>query len=968
MSSIWYELQTILNAGNRAPGEIKPVDWGYTFGHNNLARSGYPAEPYRYFKAYLKLLQIADNPAGVSESTGWRLRHITLANLLEREQTTNALPAARRAEVLESLVRAFTVNHISYDLSSWPRKNSSGTNHNFALEHENYVPTPHNGGQLFDNTTYADHFYRAIPLFYEAGVRQSVLDSLVTWSKAAWPNGNWNSLLPNTLQPPVVDITSPSPGAEIEVGSVATIRAEASAPSGTVTKVEFFINGSRERTDNSAPFKYDWTPTSEGTHVIKAKVTDSEGQTKNDNISVTVVNTAPPPSPPTVSITSPTNGEEFETGQLVEVQATATSTSSTISKVEFLVDGAVLLTDMESPYKFDWTPSDQGGHEVKVRAVDADGLSTTSSAVNVTIVAPTTNKRPVASFASPNDGDQVTAPGNFSVRVNASDVDGNVVRVKLFVNGNQHGIDTTAPYEFSLSNLDPGTYSLRAVAQDDGGKNGAKTISVTVLAPDLPNISPTGRITSPAAEAEFTVGDAIEVTAFANDADGTVAKVIFYADGTWFGEDNTSPFKRTLQGATEGAHQLHIVVEDNEGLRFTSESIAINVVASSDNGGPTTSRQIVQMVPGWNMVSSYIVPADPSISEMLKNVRDKIILVKAADGSIYYPDFGIDTIGDWDPNTSYLIYAREELLWSISGTELDPQNSSVSLSAGWNQIPFISKTEVDIEAALSSIADELVIAKDFAGRIYYPEFGINEIGQLEPGQGYKVYVESDATLNFGASGSGKGGSSSLANGQLSGASNSEVLIVRAGTDGSISELIARSADGSLLAEASVVNGIAVMRINGDEDVTTDIVEGPVEGQVFEIFVRNSDGQEVRADIRSLTNIFTGQEITSLSYISDAVMVVDLGDIEIPETVLLDQNYPNPFNPATTIGFTIVEEGQVRLEVFNSIGELVTTVRDEFLTTGSYSTTVEMGEYASGVYLYRLTVGTISTTKTMLLLK
>ncbi len=1063
MSSVWYELQTILNSGNGSPGEIKPVDWDYTLAHiNDTAREGYPAQPYRYFKSYLKLLQEADNPVGVKDGNGWRLRHISPRHFFQRETTTAALPAGDRVALFESILRAFTRNHLSYPNSDWERKNSSGSNKNYALEHSSYVPKAHvRGTEKYDNTTYADHFFRVIPDFYEVGVRRSLLDSLVTWSRDKWPNGNWNSLMPNTLQPPSVSITSPGNGAEIVVGTSTTISASANAPSGSVTKVEFFVNNTKVGTDTTSPYSYNWTAAAEGSKSLKAKVTDSEGQTKSHTISVTVtaapevvpptisinsptdgdeveigktvrfgvsasapsgtvtkveftingalestdtsppyeymwtpvsvgthvlkarvvdsnnrasqtaisvmaVDTAPQQAPPVISLTSPTGGESFEVGQTIAVEASASSANSVVSKVEFFINGSVVYTDTQKPYKFDWTPSAVGNKTIRARAVDQDGLSKSSATIDVSIVAQTVNQRPNLAFISPKDGDEVAEPGSFEVEVSASDPDGAVSEVRLYINGDLFGIERNLPYEFSLTGLSAGSYALRAVAKDNEGKEGARTISVTVTGQDLPNISPSGRITAPGNGAQFDHGDPIEVTAIANDADGQVAKVVFFSDGVKFGEDRSAPFKRTLSGASVGDHNLTIEVIDNEGARHKSSAVKVSV---TEGVSGQASRQLIQLVSGWNMVSSYIRPDDPDIETLFAFVRSKIVLVKAEDGSIYFPELGINTIGDWDPTVSYQVFANVDFLWSIEGTEMDPTSTSLNLEQGWNQIPFISQTELDIETALSSIADELIIAKDFAGRIYYPEFGINEIGQMEPGQGYKVYVNNATSLTFDVTSAGKGNSANFNTGYLAGASNSAIIVVRLDEVLGVTKVVIRDRDGDLISDAIPIGGVAVLRVNGDELFTDNVIEGPQEGAPLQMYGVDASGLESQLSIESITSVLTGQSFASLRYESDNVFAVEIGAApEVPTVAVLEQNYPNPFNPSTTISFTINEAGPVRLEIYNSVGELIATIRDEELAAGRYTNTLEMERFASGVYLYRLSVGAVSTTKTMLLIK
>ncbi len=88
---------------------------------------------------------------------------------------------------------------------------------------------------------------------------------------------------------------------------------------------------------------------------------------------------------------------------------------------------------------------------------------------------------------------------------------------------------------------------------------------------------------------------------------------------------------------------------------------------------------------------------------------------------------------------------------------------------------------------------------------------------------------------------------------------------------------------------------------------------------------------------------------------------------LPEGFTLD-NRPNPFNPATTIAFNLPASSNVRLEVYNVVGQRVVTLVDEYLTAGEYSFDWDGSKVASGIYLYRLTTDEFSETKQMVLMK
>ncbi|MEL7363188.1 MAG: T9SS type A sorting domain-containing protein, partial [Bacteroidota bacterium] len=86
-----------------------------------------------------------------------------------------------------------------------------------------------------------------------------------------------------------------------------------------------------------------------------------------------------------------------------------------------------------------------------------------------------------------------------------------------------------------------------------------------------------------------------------------------------------------------------------------------------------------------------------------------------------------------------------------------------------------------------------------------------------------------------------------------------------------------------------------------------------------------------------------------------------------ERVVL-QNYPNPFNPTTTIRYGLSEAADVRLEVLDLLGRRVATPAEGQQAAGWHEVRFEAGGLASGVYIYRLTVGDETVQRKMLLLK
>ncbi|MBD3233070.1 MAG: T9SS type A sorting domain-containing protein [candidate division Zixibacteria bacterium] len=93
-----------------------------------------------------------------------------------------------------------------------------------------------------------------------------------------------------------------------------------------------------------------------------------------------------------------------------------------------------------------------------------------------------------------------------------------------------------------------------------------------------------------------------------------------------------------------------------------------------------------------------------------------------------------------------------------------------------------------------------------------------------------------------------------------------------------------------------------------------------------------------------------------------------GNSEIPEVVTLQANHPNPFNAQTSIGFSIPEPGNVRLNVYNIMGQKLATLQDGKMNAGEHSITWDADKHSSGIYFYRLEVGEEIITRRMTLLK
>ena len=111
---------------------------------------------------------------------------------------------------------------------------------------------------------------------------------------------------------------------------------------------------------------------------------------------------------------------------------------------------------------------------------------------------PPPNAPPSVTISSPANNSTFTAPGNISIAATATDSDGSVTRVDFFAGSSAIGADTTAPFQFSWTNVPAGTYTLTARATDSAGASATSSpVTVTVASAPPPPPPPPPSLPSP---------------------------------------------------------------------------------------------------------------------------------------------------------------------------------------------------------------------------------------------------------------------------------------------------------------------------------------------------------------------------------------------------------------------------------------------------------------------------------------
>ncbi|MEX0985643.1 MAG: Ig-like domain-containing protein [Actinomycetota bacterium] len=367
---------------------------------------------------------------------------------------------------------------------------------------------------------------------------------------------------------PSVTLTAPGAGATVS-GTAVALSANASDDEG-VTKVEWFLDAGSTpiATDTSSAGgwtgSWDSTSTSNGSHTITARATDTIGQTANHQRSVTVDNVDAPPS---VTLTAPGAGATVS-GTAVALSANA-SDNNGVAQVEFFLDGTVSLgtdTDSAGGWTGSWdsTLATDGSHTITARATDTIG-QTANHQRSVTV--DNIDELPSVTLTAPGAGATVSGTA-VALSANASDDEG-VTKVEWFLDAGSTAIATdtssaggwTGSWDSTSASYGP--HTITATATDTIGQTADDQHSIDVdndAPPSVEFVAPTEG---------STVAGAVDLEATASDDDG-VAQVEYFLDGTVsLGTDTdsaggwTGSWDSTL--TTDGSHTITARATDTIG-------------------------------------------------------------------------------------------------------------------------------------------------------------------------------------------------------------------------------------------------------------------------------------------------------------------------------------------------------------------------------------------------------------------
>lgn len=386
----------------------------------------------------------------------------------------------------------------------------------------------------------------------------------------------------------------------------------------------------------------------------------------------------------------------------------------------------------------------------------------------------------------------------------------------------------------------------------------------------------------------------------------------------------------------------------------------------------TSETQEINLLPGFNTISTYIDPFNPNIVDVFSDIVSFVSIVKDGHGQVYWPQFGVNSIGDIVIGEGYQIKVNSNQTLVIEGLAVSPEMTEIPIPNAWSIMGYLRKSPASIVVLLSPIVNNIIIVKDGNGLVYWPVFGTNVIGDMIPGNGYNINMVANDTLVYLSNFSPV----PLANSKSLTVSSKESQIKI--TDNNMTLGIPLSAWESLpaygdeinvfsetgeIVGSTVFNGENVcVTIWGNDELTPEH-DGLTRNENFVIKLETPSGTSTPVVVEYWIEGNDTYDENGISIVGKLTPqpIVTENHIEV-------KNMPNPFTSFTKITFSLTRAENVKIVVYNELGAEIAELANHEFGKGNHELRFDASDLPSGVYFYNFTVGDFTQTHQMNLIK
>ena len=335
--------------------------------------------------------------------------------------------------------------------------------------------------------------------------------------------------------------------------------------------------------------------------------------------------------------------------------------------------------------------------------------------------------------------------------------------------------------------------------------------------------------------------------------------------------------------------------------------------------GSSITDQTIELTSGWSMFSTYMLADDMALDVILNPILVNVIIAKDYLGAAFLPEWNFNGVGDLTVGQGYQIKTSESISLNISGTYMLPEENPINLEAGWNMIGYLRTSPAAADAVLADMnaSGNLIIAKDYLGSAYLPEWSFNGIGDLNPGQAYQIKVNNSDVLQYNSNDDDYRLSSSVVIDNstsiinlISVTDNNMTLIIEDKAWSNIpeedSEIAVMDDSGLIFGAAKYTPNVSVITVWGDDNTTSE-KDGFFSGEQLNLKIL-SDSKFIDLEVEDIS-----YEINSIELVSNVTSDIPIEENKVLQRVvnILGQdviNYEN--NQHNRVLFMIYSDGFV----------------------------------------------------------
>ena len=379
-------------------------------------------------------------------------------------------------------------------------------------------------------------------------------------------------------------------------------------------------------------------------------------------------------------------------------------------------------------------------------------------------------------------------------------------------------------------------------------------------------------------------------------------------------------------------------------------------------GSVSASHQVIPLnessYSDWDMISTYM-STDEDMESLMAPISNELIIIKDLNGVVYWPALDVYNLENLYFDEAYAIktYASNELV--VHGEFMQPESIPFMLS-GWNYISYPRYFPLEVEIALSGADSNIKLLKDDSGNLYWPELGINTIGQMEAGEGYLLKVLSDQEFSYpsnsdhvdqidGSTSAGRLGLTQTAYyPEIETTSLNMALGFPLDSWGNFEiqygdELAVFDSQGNIVGVSVLDNDNNAITVWAD-DLSSHIKDGMLDGEEFilELWQQDSDKIfSVNVEWEEGVNYFNTNGINIASNIT----------VELQKETELSQIscYPNPSSGYFDLEFYLINDDNINISIFNGIGEEVYNLHSTYFNKGVNSIPFDLSSLSQGIY-------------------